>query len=272
MTLTLRKFRGTDLNILDEGDGPAIVLLHGWSYDLHLWDALSAALVAAGWRVVRMDLRGHGGSPVQGPYPFVALSGDLEAVIGELELDRPVILGLSLGGFLAMRYAIDHPDGVRGVVLADTWTTPISLDTAHAQSLPTTADGPDALWTWWLERNGGGQALQDPAKKAAGERLSRQNADGLRHAIAACASRQPVELDELGTIQAPVLVLAGENDRLFSPAMHQEISDAIANSRLHIIAGAGHISVADAPAEFTGAVTQFLTEILTNDPNKVDAT
>ncbi|WP_324650103.1 alpha/beta hydrolase [Georgenia sp. H159] len=262
MTEFLRNFGDVTLNVADEGHGPTIVMLHGWSYDLHLWDALAARLVEDHWRVVRIDLRGHGRSPASGPYPFTQLCRDLEAVLDTLLTDRPVLLGLSLGGFLTMRYAIDHPDAVRAIVLADTWTTPILSDTEMAHSLPGSDQGPAALAAWWNNRYGGPAAVAaDPVKLAARARFTRLNADGLRHAITACAGREPVTVEELREIRAPALVIAGENDRVFSPRMHGELADAIPHSRLSIIPGAGHISVADEPEEFTGLVTTFLSEL-----------
>lgn len=270
MTGSLRTFGDVTLNVADQGAGPAIVLLHGWSYDLHLWDALASRLLEAGWRVIRLDLRGHGRSPAAGPYPFARLSRDLEAVLAELTEHPPVLLGLSLGGFLTMRHAIDHPQAVRGIVLADTWTTPIPSDAEMAASLPDSAQGPQALAQWWSDRRGGAATVSsDPALLAARDRFAQRNADGLRHAIAACAEREPVTEAELSSITAPTLLIAGEQERLFTPAMHAAMAAAIPDSQLHVIPGAGHISVADAPEEFIRVVLAFLAALPSPDHEEI---
>lgn len=266
MSEDLATFNGVRLNVADEGHGPTIVLLHGWSYDLHLWDYLSSRLLEAGWRVVRVDLRGHGRSPADGPYPFTQLSRDLEEVLAVRAPDRPVLLGLSLGGFLTMRFAIDHPDAVAGIVLADTWTTAIPSDTEMAETLPASSDGAAALAQWWTARRGGDQFVAaDRDLVAARDRFAGLNADGLRHAIAACAGRETVTSEELARVTAPALVIAGERDRMFTPQMHASIAATIPDGSLHIIPDAGHISVTDAPEEFTRHVLAFVTSLPTSD-------
>lgn len=250
---------GTILNILDEGSGPALVLIHGWTADLHFWDDLAPRLVADGWRVIRFDLRGHGRSPVQGPYPFTALCADLASLLIDFGLDCPVLAGLSLGGFLSMIHAVEHPGTLRAIVLADTWTGPVPLDADICATLPDSAAGPAALANWWAERRGGGAAAvaRDPALSAKRDRFAALSADGLRHAIEACLGRESVHA-KLGRIDVPTLVIAGENDHVFSPAMHAEMAQAIEGAQLVVIPGAGHHAATDAPEAFAIAVREFL--------------
>jgi pimeloyl-ACP methyl ester carboxylesterase len=250
------------LNVRDEGDGPAVVLMHGWSYDLHLWDALVPELHRMGLRTVRYDHRGHGGSPTTGPYPFDELVDDLAGLIEALELERPALCGLSLGGFVAMQYAAEHPAAVSAVVLADTCPHPIPQDTEMADTIPATADGPQALGAWWDERHPVTAATDLTAHRGRRERFLRNDADGLARAIAACAGRHAVT-DRLPMITSPTLVVCGENDAFFPPSLHADLAGAIPGAELAVIAGAGHISCTDRPGEFNGAVTDFLTRTLT---------
>lgn len=90
------------------GDGPAVLLLHGLGGTLEAWDAL-APLLARRHRVVAVDLRGHGLSG-DGPWEWDAVLGDLEAVVKHVRLDRPAIVGHSLGGMLALMWARRHPE------------------------------------------------------------------------------------------------------------------------------------------------------------------
>ncbi|TMR89853.1 alpha/beta hydrolase [Nonomuraea basaltis] len=89
------------------GDGPAVLLLHGLGGTLEAWDTL-APLLARKHRVVAVDLRGHGLSG-DGPWEWDAVLGDLEAVVKHFRLDRPAIVGHSLGGMLALMWARNHP-------------------------------------------------------------------------------------------------------------------------------------------------------------------
>lgn len=252
------------LFVRDEGSGPPAVFMHGWSYDLHLWDEVVPAVTALGHRAVRFDQRGHGRSPVSGPFRFEELVDDLHQLLGKLGIDRPVLCGLSLGGFVGMGYAIEHPESLSGLVLADTCSHPIDRDGEMAATIPGAADGVDALSAWW---EAGRPQPSDADREAFEERRSRfllNSADGLRYAISACAARIPVT-DRLGEIRVPTLVVVGEHDQFFSPAMHAELADAIPDARLTVIPDAGHISVTDQPRAFTAAITDFLATLNDNE-------
>ena len=134
--VTQSTFDGTRLAVLDEGAGPAIVLIHGVLLAKETWDAQAAAL-ARHARVVRIDLRGHGASGVPpGPYLMETLAGDVLDVLDALGIERATIVGHSLGGyvtfafyrmfaercaalgFVSTRAAADDAAGVAAVVLA----------------------------------------------------------------------------------------------------------------------------------------------------------
>jgi pimeloyl-ACP methyl ester carboxylesterase len=100
-----------------QGDGPDLVLVHGITESRRTWDPLLPRLTAS-WRVVRVDLRGHGESERRAPYGPDAMAGDVRAVVDALGLDAPLVVGHSMGGVVASFYAgIGHP--VRAVVDVD---------------------------------------------------------------------------------------------------------------------------------------------------------
>jgi pimeloyl-ACP methyl ester carboxylesterase len=112
---------GIGLHARDWGDGgPAVVLLHGLASNARIWDGVAARLAGAGLRVVALDLRGHGDSdqPPSG-YDFAQVGRDLQAALGGLGLDRPVLAGHSWGANVALQYAADRPGQVAGLVLVD---------------------------------------------------------------------------------------------------------------------------------------------------------
>lgn len=90
-----------------------MVLLHGQMWDATCWDAVRGGL-GAGWRTVALDLRGHGQSPSDGPFPFEALVEDVRASHGT---ERPLVVGHSLGGYVAAAWALAHPEEVGGLLL-----------------------------------------------------------------------------------------------------------------------------------------------------------
>lgn len=108
------------------GDGPAVVLLHGAGMDHTAFAAQRTALAEAGWRPIVVDLRGHGASALDAGALFTVADAvdDIGALIDHLALDRPILVGHSLGGNLAQLFVRHHPERVGGlVVIGSTWNT-----------------------------------------------------------------------------------------------------------------------------------------------------
>lgn len=99
------------------GEGPAIVLVHGITESRRTWDPLVAPLIAAGYRVHAVDLRGHGDSSRTAPYDLATMAGDLGAVLAHEGLDDALLVGHSLGGAVVSAYAAGGP--CRGVINVD---------------------------------------------------------------------------------------------------------------------------------------------------------
>ncbi|MDO5633214.1 MAG: alpha/beta fold hydrolase, partial [Paracoccus sp. (in: a-proteobacteria)] len=118
LTATLN---GANLHYMDEGprDAPALVFANSLGTDLRVWDALIPHL-PAGLRLVRYDKRGHGLSEeTPGPYRIKTLADDAAALIGHLGLNRPVFIGLSIGGLIGQSLAARHPALLAGLVISN---------------------------------------------------------------------------------------------------------------------------------------------------------
>src|ERR1700722_8281276 len=100
------------------GDGPAVVLSHGYLMDASMFDAQVAAL-APEYRVITWDQRGHGGTPAPGPFSYWDSAGDVLALLDHLGIEQAVLGGMSQGGFLSLRAALLAPQRARGLVLID---------------------------------------------------------------------------------------------------------------------------------------------------------
>src|SRR5580658_5697948 len=110
---------GIHVNYADSGgDGPAVVLSHGYQMDASMFDAQVTAL-APEYRVITWDERGHGGTPAPGPFSYWDSARDVLALLGHLGIERAVLGGMSQGGFLSLRAALLAPQRVRGLVLID---------------------------------------------------------------------------------------------------------------------------------------------------------
>ena len=112
--------KALELHAVESGSGDAVVLAHAIGCDNRMWDSLAVAL-SPQFRVIRVDVRGHGKSPVpKGPYSLEELAGDVVAVLDKLGIARAHWVGLSMGGMIGQAFAIDNPGRLHRLVLANT--------------------------------------------------------------------------------------------------------------------------------------------------------
>jgi pimeloyl-ACP methyl ester carboxylesterase len=123
---------GVELSGEESGDGPPVVLLHGLTATRNYVIHGSRALERAGRRVISYDARGHGASGPTTDYDYASLARDLEAVLDDRDVAEVVLAGASMGAHTAVRFALDHPDRVRSVVVITPAFDPdAALDTAR---------------------------------------------------------------------------------------------------------------------------------------------
>ncbi|MBS1880891.1 MAG: alpha/beta fold hydrolase [Actinobacteria bacterium] len=248
-----------------EGDGDPVIAIPGLSYTIATWDALVEALVGAGHRVYRFDLRGHGRSSVPAqPYSFSDVLADLEALVGEWKLERPVLCGLSVGSFLSLAYAIEHPGDVRALVLASGSPAARPEDATLAAQLLAGAEESGAIEGWWealtpvlyseAHRSRGGE----PLARARREFVA-QSPLGIAQMLEAVANREDLS-GRLAEVAAPTLVLGAEEDALFPPPIQRQLADGIPEATLTLLE-CGHVSNEELPDEFNAAVLGFLASL-----------
>jgi 3-oxoadipate enol-lactonase len=256
----------------EEGDGPTLVLVHGYTADATMWLRARPHL-ALQYRLICYDTRGHGRSDApedQELYTMAAYAEDLRALLQALDIPAAHICGVSMGGMVALEFAFRYPELVRGLVLSDTSAGPSCIDLSDAirrreeqiaESEAYAAEhGIEALALRQLESARMPAAVrQDPYLR---ERfLSRMRAlttHGFVNASRARRERSDYR-ERLGELAMPVLVIAGEQDVLVPAA--EELHAGIPGSRLEIIADAGHPAVSDQPDAFCAAVLRFLREL-----------
>lgn len=241
---------------------PALVLLHAIATHSALWLPQLGAW-SARWRVVRIDLPGHGVSdPPQGAPTLADYAAQVRDVLDELEIGRAAIVGLSLGGMVAQAFALAYPQRVSALVLAHT-----SARTDAAVR---------ALWDRRLEQfqQFGLEPQVAPTLErwftrafAASAPLTMQWVAGQIRATApagyAAAIHAIQQLDHQGRLReiaAPTLVLAGEADSAVPPAAASAMAEAIAGARLVVLPDAAHLGSVQQPVAFAETVGSFLVE------------
>jgi pimeloyl-ACP methyl ester carboxylesterase len=235
-----------------------VVLLHPFPFDRRLWDGLAGAL-AAQHRVIAVDARGFGESPLPGPYAIADLADDVAGLLTELGLERATVLGMSMGGYAALAFAARHPGRLGALILADTRAAADSPEAraGRAAAIDTIRSaGPDAYLAASLPRQlapGASAALIAEVRAQAEARP-----DSLLAGVAALRDR-PDRSAELGAIRCPTLVVCGEAEQIVPVAEMRGMADAIPGAKFVSIPGAGHLAHLEAPRPFEAAVSAFLT-------------
>jgi 3-oxoadipate enol-lactonase len=259
---------GANLYYEDTGSGgEAIMFAHGLLWSGRMFQAQVAALKGR-YRCVTFDFRGQGESDVAASgYDMDTLADDAAALIQNLGIAPCHFLGLSMGGFVAMRLAVRRPELIKSLILLET-----SADAEPPENLPRYKLL--SLIARWLSLRVvagrvmtimfGRKFLTDPARAADREEMRRRlfanSRAGIYRATNGVITRNAV-YDEIAAVHAPTLVIVGEEDVATPPEKARRIHERIANSRLVIIPGAGHSSTMEEPAAVTSAIEEFLAGI-----------
>lgn len=251
---------GTSLRFTDSGgSGRAVVLTHGAGSDHHAFDAQFDALARAGHRVITWDLRGHGGAePVA--ISAALLLDDLAALVAHLGLERPALVGHSLGGNLSQAAVRRDPAGFSAlVVLGSTWNTgPLS----GVERALLRAAAP-LLWLFparTLPRTLAHASAVTPAAQADAERAF--GLLGKRQFIATWrATAEFVTPDADYRTPVPLTLVRGARDSTGNIATAMPGWAAVDGAPEHVVAEAGHLVMQDAP----DAVSAILVDALTAD-------
>ena len=243
------------------GDGPALLLVHGFPLDRFLWTHQVATL--AGWRRIAPDLRGLGGSdaPADG-YTMAAYADDLIQLLDRLRVPRAVVAGLSMGGYVAFEMLRRHRERVAGLILVDTRADadgPDARAARDAMAQLAQADGVRALAERLLPRLVGRstQQTQPHLVEQVREMMARAPLAGVVGALRAMKERADAT-PLLAGIDVPTLVVVGQEDEMTPPAVARAMTDAIPSAAMTVIPGAGHLSPLEAPTAVSRVCAEFL--------------
>lgn len=252
------------------GEGQPFVMIHAGIADSRQWNN-EFAHFSERFRVLRYDLRGYGKSePVEGEYSHLA---DLSALLDRLHLDQPLILmGCSMGGSLALNFALTYPSGVKALILVDSGPTGLELDTPDPDELFKEAeqayDSGDLeraseietrIWFDGMGRN------PDQVDQAMRRLVYEMNYIALSNQAKGLGVRTPdtafPAAARLGELDMPVLILIGDQDLPYMIAAADYMVERISSARKMIIEDAAHLPNMDQHEKFQKIVSTFLEEI-----------
>ena len=261
MLLPLRG-RNICYDIIGPESGPVVAFSHSLAADLGMWTEQVPALAASGYRALRIDLRGHGGSTaLPAPYTIDQLADDVVAVLDGLGITRCHFVGLSIGGMIGQSLGLRHANRMQSLMLCDTQTqSPADAATRwgprieaanKAGSLEPIADETIGRWlTQEYKRNHPGRWKQ------------------IRDTIAGCTplgyegcARGIANFNftaRLGTVKAPTLVVCGTEDPSASPEASRRIAGLFPNGTYDEFPGARHLPNVEQPDAFNRVLLNWL--------------
>jgi pimeloyl-ACP methyl ester carboxylesterase len=256
---------GINIDYRDEGRGTPVILIHAFPMNQAMWDDQVLALAPIS-RVITMDLRGFGTSDIPlGPYWMALMASDVRGLMAHLAIERAVLVGLSMGGYVAMSFYRNFPDSVSGLVFADTRAAADNAEGRErrfASALKAERDGVEGIVDEMVH-----VLLSQTAIDTRPDLVHRVRQIALRNRPQGLAAAQrgmaarPESTLMLGTIDCPALVIAGSEDRLSTPEETRGWQERIPNSRLAIIPEAGHLSNIEQPDDFNSAVADFISTL-----------
>jgi pimeloyl-ACP methyl ester carboxylesterase len=250
---------------VDRGSGPAVVLSHGTLMDHTMFEPQIAALENR-YRVVAFDHRART-ERWHGPYDIDDLVDDCIALLDELEIERCVLGGMSLGGFMALALALRHPERLDGLMLIGSM--------AQDYSAEEKADIDEHLELLLREETVSEEFAAWERDLVMGATTRRESPALVRHWIDRWKTRRSAAVaaefrswmhkedltPRLAEIEIPALVVHGAEDAVLPIERGRAMAEALPNARLVAIERAGHTSTVEAPAAVTGAIERFLEEI-----------
>ena len=260
---------GIGMNVESTGQGPCLVLIHGYSDNLTMWFNQTPAF-SKDYRVAAYDVRGFGQSEIsRGNYSMDLFSRDLHALLKALDIDKACVLGYSMGGRIGLQFVMDHPEMAAGLIFANSGVVTAEMQpspeqlaemaemrqqmmtmlesgdieiiadamTEHSLSPGTRERNPQMF-----ERYKGIKLQNDPAAYV-----------DIMQAIAASYATPP----DLSQVACPALVIAGEHDSFMAVEVAEAMVKALPEAE-SVLLPTGHAAAIEAPERFNAAVLAFL--------------
>lgn len=256
---------GRDLRYDLVGDeaAPVVCLAHALSSDSGIWAEQVPPLLAAGWRVLRLDMRGHGGSEAGAEdYAMGGLANDVAEILDFLKIPQVHFVGLSIGGMIGQTFALEHGERLLSLMLCG--TAAAALEGGMAQlwaprfeaiaAAGSVAPLADATMVRWFTEDF--QTRRPDRWRQVHQTICRTTPAGYRGGGVAIDTFDV--LDRLPSIRTPTLVLCGDGDTGTPPAGNRKIAELIPGARYIEVENARHIPMVEYPEQFSRILLEWL--------------
>lgn len=247
---------GETIHYIKEGAGPAVVLIHSLGSSVHMWREQIATLKGS-HTMIAIDCRGHGQSSANGEVSMATMAADVKAVLDHLAIKRCHVVGISMGGPIALLLNAGSPGVVQSLVLADSFAKPAE---GSAERVAATKEAIAYI------------SMQEFGNQYAAQRLLPSTSLDVQDELAAAVAKvAPKAYNDtmasallgdftvaLAAVAVPTLVLVGDQDDITPEATSRFVADGIKGAELQVIPDAGHLSNLDNPQAFNAAVVRFL--------------
>ncbi|MFI5251086.1 MAG: alpha/beta fold hydrolase [Bacteroidota bacterium] len=257
------------INVYYEEHGPEtatpVVFIHGFPFNSEMWKPQVEALQST-YRVIVYDIRGHGKSSVSdGQYSIEYFVDDLFALLDHITIKKVVLVGLSMGGYIALRAIEREPGRVRAIVLCDTKSDADTNETKIRranQAKAIKANGTkgfadDFVHAVFFEKT---FQFNPGAVQSIHAMIENMSPLAIAGASLAMASRTDTT-SSLGRISVPAMIMVGENDTLTPPHSAMQMKEKMPNAEMYIIPNAAHVSNLENPKDFNNRLLTFLQKL-----------
>lgn len=251
----------------DEGlyDAPVVILIHGFPFNRTMWDN-QVELLKEKYRVIAYDVRGHGNSDAgTDDFSIELFARDLISLMDSLKIEKAIICGLSMGGYIALNIIQNYPERINALILCDT-----SCKADTSEGIEKRMKAIESI------RESGVEAYADGSLKNffAQESFTtkKEEISSVRQMMVSTTEKTIVDTllalskrketcNILSEIKVPVLLLVGQEDIITPPETARLMHEKIKNSVLHIIKQAGHISNLENPVMFNEHLSEFVASV-----------
>jgi pimeloyl-ACP methyl ester carboxylesterase len=258
---------GAELAYDDHGVGLPILFLHAFPLNRNMWTELTGALLnEQQFRLITLDWRGFGESSIKAlTSPMSLFADDVAALMDHLGIQKAILCGLSMGGYVSFAFMHSHPERVYALILAD--TRPGADNEEGKQNreklaLMAESQGVDVVADTQVPRLLSQNTFQHHPEVEARVRQMISMATPAGVAAASRGMAQRADSSELlAKITCPTLVIVGEQDALIPPELAQGFAQQIPGAQFAVISQAGHLSVLEQPDAFLQTVRNFLAQL-----------
>jgi haloalkane dehalogenase len=247
-------------------DGPVALMLHGYPESSFMWTEVMPAVADAGWRAIAPDLAGFGDSPPDPPGTWERHVEGLERFRRELGIERCVAVVHDWGGLIGMRWACEHPEAVRALVISSTGFFPDGKWHGMAKALQEPHTGEQMIGA--IDRETFAGVLRQSMAGVSDEALDeywKAYADDTRRRgqleLYRSGDFSKLEKYDLAALEVPVLLVWGEQDEFAPVAGAHRFERELPDTELVVIEGTGHFVWDEAPGECAAALTGFLARV-----------